>query len=114
MRISDWSSDVCSSDLVEAAFVPPGGADVGGEGGGSAQFVAFDLLTGIARDLGLEQADAAEQFQLRQRPPPRAAHGAVGDRRSEERRVGETCVKQCRYRWSLYHLNKNNTKRKYP
>src|SRR3546814_20306642 len=30
--------------------------------------------------------------------------------RSEERRVGKECVSTCRYRWSPYHLNKQNKK----
>src|SRR3546814_19294186 len=30
----------------------------------------------------------------------------VGDRRSEERRVGKECVHTCRYRWSPYHYKK--------
>src|SRR3546814_17851207 len=29
--------------------------------------------------------------------------------RSEERRVGQECVSTCRYRWSPYHQNKQNT-----
>src|SRR3546814_3162751 len=49
MRISDWSSDVCSSDLQAVLHVPDGravgegGAAVGGEGGGVA-LAALDLL----------------------------------------------------------------------
>src|SRR3546814_14311009 len=33
MRISDWSSDVCSSDLEDRMTLPPGGAEERGKGG---------------------------------------------------------------------------------
>src|SRR3546814_9814271 len=75
MRISDWSSDVCSSDLIFA-------------GGGLAETV----------DHGHVPAQrAAQQGKLR--------HGAgFGlQLRSEERRVGKECVSTCRSRWSPYH-----------
>src|SRR3546814_13650331 len=34
----------------------------------------------------------------------------VGNRRSEERRVGKECVSTCRSRWSPYHYKKKNKK----
>src|SRR3546814_4356021 len=79
MRISDGSSDVCSSDLTPsdpAAGAPPRPAlraarQFGGSDGGS---------TGPA-------------FVRRRRPRHR------GRRRSEERRGGKACVSTCRYRW---------------
>src|SRR3546814_6121248 len=74
MRISDWSSDVCSSDLRYAA---PHGAR------------------------GAEAAPAAGRRVGRRREgllgPPRFRM------RSEERRVGKECVSTCRSRWSPYH-----------
>src|SRR3546814_3711857 len=80
MRISDWSSDVCSSDL-------------GGEG--------RRLRTGRVRCLrpqrlagGLAAAPALRPgARLRARRLPR----------SEERRVGKECASTCRSRWSPYH-----------
>src|SRR3546814_17104755 len=35
-----------------------------------------------------------------------AVVGGHDGRRSEERRVGEECVSQCRYRWEPYHSKK--------
>src|SRR3546814_6624765 len=52
MRISDWSSDVCSSDLraIAACAEPAGGADVvGGSAGGEVEAVAIDRLVGVDR-----------------------------------------------------------------
>src|SRR3712207_9326371 len=72
----DWSSDVCSSDLLlgelDAHGLPRGA----------------QALSGVA---GLDHPDARGQVR---RPAPEAL-----DQRSEERRVG----KECRSRWSPYH-----------
>src|SRR3546814_3981138 len=82
MRISDWSSDVCSSDLHEfqfAAFlVEPG------DGGAEFFLLACDTLPQPG-----QPGQLVAQFR-------RAA-------RSEERRVGKECVSTCRSRWSPYH-----------
>src|SRR3546814_14819961 len=98
MRISDWSSDVCSSDL--PAFVKPvigthgrklslkqsehGTVVIGGGFEGRA-----DLATG---DSDLSFAGVAQNLA-----------NAVRLFRSEERRVGKECVSTCRSRWSPYH-----------
>src|SRR3546814_3756576 len=84
MRISDWSADVCSSDLVarlnarteevtiaEAGYRPQLSGGIGS---------GFDNIIGS-------------------RWQPRANLSA----RSEERRVGNECVRTCRSRWSPYH-----------
>src|SRR3546814_5125196 len=83
MRISDWSSDVCSSDLVNSIRCwKPGAA-------------------AAAEVMQPERADA----QL----PNDRAHPAdvvavwMGQDRSEERRVGKEWVSTCRSRWSPYH-----------
>src|SRR3546814_4448060 len=82
MRISDWSSDVCSSDL---RFVEPlaGGAPVRSTNMGS-QVRIFHHLRQCCAKTGFV------------RPDERAV-------RSEERRVGKECVSTCRSRWSPYH-----------
>src|SRR3546814_8388381 len=74
MRISDWSSDVCSSDLnaFPGAWLVPGNLRIGN----------FIRLAVFVDD------------QLR---------GFLGVFRSEERRVGKECVSTCRSRWSPYH-----------
>src|SRR3546814_7989984 len=77
MRISDWSSDVCSSDLLGRAEPDRDPAD------GDTERVAERRGQ---RALG--------QF-LKLSPVPQD--------RSEERRVGKECVSTCRSRWSPYH-----------
>src|SRR3546814_16487470 len=101
MRISDWSSDVCSSDLHVAA------ADAMAHVFG---YVPF--LDGSARGL---PPDRNTFFQGKSREtfapmgPCIVTADEVADpydirvRRSEERRVGKECVSTCRSRWSPYH-----------
>src|SRR3546814_13641000 len=116
MRISDWSSDVCSSDLefglsagivtsslrhahdfmarAQAGMVmvnlPTAGVDYHIPFGGTK-----------ASSLGpREQGFAAVDFYTQTKTSYLA--------RSEERRVGNECVSTCRSRWSPYHLTKNN------
>src|SRR3546814_998498 len=94
MRISDWSSDVCSSDLVETDR-------------GEARNLEDPLRR---RDPG---DDAARPEARRSRRSGAAPPGAgAGDHRSaprrdrlrsEERRVGKACVSPCRSRRSPYH-----------
>src|SRR3546814_2862297 len=78
MRISDWSSDVCSSDL--------GLADVGA--GDECVLHGFLLSKCTGRPCGRPVGAACRVFNAR---------------RSEERRVGKECVSTCRSRWSPYH-----------
>src|SRR3546814_14450607 len=82
MRISDWSSDVCSSDLAA----------------GQVEDVVF------VRDLcvGHLQQDARGQPRIQVGP----LHARPVGARSEERRVGKECVSTCRSRWSPYHYKK--------
>src|SRR3546814_6545465 len=80
MRISDWSSDVCSSDLALEVFL-------------EAFEGPLDLLLYLIRKqnfnvLDIPMADVTRQY------------------RSEERRVGKECVSTCRSRWSPYHYKK--------
>src|SRR3546814_7313066 len=74
MRISDWSSDVCSSDLGD--------------------LVVVELLLAVH---GLP-----DRVVIRKGKSD-AADGRRGHQRSEERRVGKECVSTCRSRWSPYH-----------
>src|SRR3546814_4296334 len=77
MRISDWSSDVCSSDL------PATGA----------------LSFKTAPDF--EAPDDSNGDRL-YHVIVSASDGSTSVR-SEERRVGKECVSTCRSRWSPYH-----------
>src|SRR3546814_14619377 len=98
MRISDWSSDVCSSDLVTnrshrldkprflwivAKFLSKC-PDVHIDGSIQAIIIPFGN--------GLHQLDA--RFD-----PARDAR----EGRSEERSLGKECVSPVMFRWSAYH-----------
>src|SRR3546814_3673651 len=95
LRISDWSSDVCSSDLTRPASrgVAGGGTRRAGAAGRARGGRAGRLIWGQS---------------LRQQPLPASARqrgggGQGGRGRSEERRVGKESVSTCRSRWSTYH-----------
>src|SRR3546814_16334393 len=102
MRISDWSSDVCSSDLIMAYMIAtydkPG----------------HEHVRDRVRQSHLEYLEANVEKVI-------AGGGSLNDEgtsvigglilldvetRSEERRVGKECVSTCRSRWSPYHSKK--------
>src|SRR3546814_11913547 len=101
MRISDWSSDVCSSDLLRDQVVEPdllvlaGKREVGVvASGGLAQ-----RFPGLHRDLSVrlrrQGQDRLDCVNVRQ-----DARLALRDAlRSEERRVGQECGSTCTSRW---------------
>src|SRR3546814_14811968 len=98
MRISDWSSDVCSSDLGLSPIVTVSGSLI-------AALALFEGAVGADSVWAAAQVDEAWQAEqwgeddLAARA--RAAHRADFDAgRSEERRVGTECVSTCRSRWS--------------
>src|SRR3546814_11433898 len=84
MRISDWSSDVCSSDLLAPDAGPAAIGDAS--------------LWGYGRTMTNEAA----QFSVRLLDLPNA--------RSEERRVGKECVSTSRSRWAPNNQKKNKDK----
>src|SRR3546814_15785946 len=99
MRISDWSSDVCSSDL----FAEP--ADLrGDEWAIDCEGFTLWLDADSAPFLDGAQIDYAAQAtggQLQIRAPK--IKGEVPPERSAERRVGKECGSTCRSRWSPDH-----------
>src|SRR3546814_17548538 len=114
MRISDWSSDVCSSDLWAAgdaailARAAPRLADAAvarpfiamdGRIGAYADWV-FGWFSSLLTAWDLAYAGAVEtgrEIDAGQVPSPSLLQ------RSEERRVGKECVSTFRSRWSPAH-----------
>src|SRR3546814_20484935 len=101
MRISDWSSDVCSSDLSALRRVPltasmfylGAGAALGPTGAGLLQLDAVEDAAVLERVAEIAVIISLFTAGLKLRLPGR----------SEERRVGKECVSTCRSRWSPYH-----------
>src|SRR3546814_20323578 len=99
MRISDWSSDVCSSDLraVIIAIVYNSFCD--------------SILAGIWSDhdisLIAEMVIGSIALFFLIYALMDVVCRVMGFDRSEERRVGKECVSTCRSWWSPYHYNKN-------
>src|SRR3546814_3100274 len=110
MRISDWSSDVCSSDLVELVV---GGLRLLFSGDLGPEHKAFH--PDPAAPSGFDHIvcestygdQTRKQYTIRQRRTLLQGEIreaiAAGGNRSEERRVGKECVSTCRYRWLPYH-----------
>src|SRR3546814_17134505 len=100
MRISDWSSDVCSSDLQCTPCR---------EGTGWMWRVLERMVKGNARveeiDMLLDVSNQVEGHTICALGDA-AAWPVQGLIRSEERRVGKECVSTCRSRWSPYHYKK--------
>src|SRR3546814_2626574 len=90
MRISDWSSDVCSSDLIEDTMI----AGAGLNDRRIVEFVVEGAPRAIQRLVALGVPFNTEGKTL---------HLTREGGRSEERRVGKECVSTCRSRWSPYH-----------
>src|SRR3546814_18036423 len=102
MRISDWSSDVCSSDLLRDE------AEVRGDEL-RRRFTVFMLLKTFREHiflLGRQKRKFADfgQIAVQARLTAERGHNcrniAFVSHRSEERRVGKECVSTCRSRWS--------------
>src|SRR3546814_19119892 len=104
MRISDWSSDVCSSDLLRSTG--PLVATVGVEDVVVVATKDAVLVTTRERAQDVRQAVDALARAGRQEhstPPETLRPWGSFQTRSEERRVGKECVSTCRSRWSTYH-----------
>src|SRR3546814_4006566 len=98
MRSSDWSSDVCSSDLMGRPDLQP---QMLGKARSSDIRHCIADITRARERLGYEPRHFLEDslHELVERGSGQRARDRV---RSEERRVGQECVSQCRSRWWSY------------
>src|SRR3546814_18455636 len=113
MRISDWSSDVCSSDLLQSLITR---VEVMSDG---PYRVEHDQSKNLAtyHDLLCSFIDHEGEIELRQSEIasfkfPLKLTEVVQVDRSEERRVGNACVRTCSSRWSVITINKKKGKKK--
>src|SRR3546814_11145438 len=100
MRISDWSSDVCSSDLTNSHSAKPfiyklTGVWANHEGSMLLWVLILALFGAAVAAFGGNLPDGLRARTL-------AVQGMIGAR-SEERRVGKECVSTCRSRWPPSH-----------
>src|SRR3546814_17735241 len=114
MRISDWSSDVCSSDLRANGSI---------KSSCSGLFHYRESSAGPLPNMkeAAEPRQGPDSLSHGQRPEAPAREtmraaisvgacvgwGRIPPARSEERRVGKECVSTCRPRWSRYHYKKH-------
>src|SRR3546814_19798021 len=98
MRISDWSSDVCSSDLAAREVFRA-----------EATLVVLVAKAAVQLEL-LAELDRVERINrlVGERSGLDAGRdeidwAGIDALRSEERRVGKECVSTCRSRWSPFH-----------
>src|SRR3546814_20513656 len=110
MRISDWSSDVCSSDLfllvefgehtarIEQSLLDRGVVlrPMAGYGLPQCSRISVGSAEENRRLLATLDDFLASSPGLARCPIRRAS-------RSEERRVGKECVSECKFRWAPYH-----------
>src|SRR3546814_18016354 len=101
MRISDWGSDVCSSDLEFAlSAILVGESSLDELRTRSTRAVARPPVQPAAR----RKISSLDTWSCRLRDLLGVRTGRrCGSERSEARRVGKECVSTCRYRWSPYH-----------
>src|SRR3546814_16609263 len=124
MRISDWSSDVCSSDLPGGGFSPPERRARAADQNQVLPYYSAPEFDCRVTTLRLPAATDAANWSFKPGYDTRIfgmnyyrafdlRGGAIRmirglrveqpEIRSEERRVGKECVSTCRSRWSPYH-----------
>src|SRR3546814_3869149 len=106
MRISDWSSDVCSSDLSHDVTLIHRRDTLRAEKILQERLFANPKIsviwdTAVEEFVGEGTPVGLTGLKLRNTKTGEAADFAT--ERSEERRVGKECVSTCRSRWSPYH-----------
>src|SRR3546814_18870707 len=102
MRISDWSSDVCSSDLIEISDVV-GGIFIPSDGQANPTDVTMALAKGARKGGARIFEDTKVAAILHSDGRVTGVAVDSGETRSEERRVGKECVSTSRSRWSPYN-----------
>src|SRR3546814_13971045 len=106
MRISDWSSDVCSSDLFKTGHNLYSRLGSGIDYSAASQRVHEEAERQLSRlDEIAEKVDDPKIERAREKIDQALA---ASTDRSEERRVGKECVSTCRCRWSPYNQKKKN------
>src|SRR3546814_2472894 len=93
MRISDWSADVCSSDLIHAHEPQTSSKLILVEEVSVERGVKPLVHTPVAH-VGCQHGKQSGRVWV---------FFVIAVGRSEERRVGKECVSKCRYRWSPFH-----------
>src|SRR3546814_15358285 len=100
MRISDWSSDVCSSDLAQIAKNYLNQKELNILNRMVTAYLELAELQALSRKpMYMQDWIARLDDFLRMTGNEVLAHAG----RSEERRVGKECVSTCRSRWAPYH-----------
>src|SRR3546814_14271327 len=115
MRISDWSSDVCSSDLlghqlVEAdrSMLDPAARPILARVCADNWWHRHSTTVGyaVAKHFTLIRWPRWRRLRSRGYGTDLGLAADDADGRSEERRVGKECVSTCRYVWAPYNLKK--------
>src|SRR3546814_15439060 len=101
MRISDWSSDVCSSDLLDETEFTPLLAKYNAQG---------VSIVGMTVTGNVSASNFVKQFRDRRMPALLIGHGLTWfsewhelTGRSEERSDGKECVRSWRSWWTPLH-----------
>src|SRR3546814_20295920 len=112
MRISDWSSDVCSSDLGEGFAASSAGNDVI-DGGDGENLLAGDAMASNAQGGNATANSTADLTASVSGESNSAGYLTAGAHagsdiivRSDERRGGNECGSKCRSLWSPNHQKK--------
>src|SRR3546814_18270728 len=113
MLISDWSSDVCSSDLLQRRIGFDETLDFQGFATTHSRDIElFAALQGLYEQMVDERIDIARKHAEAEAffidLPGRGSH--PGQMRSGERRVGKECVRTVSSRWSTANKKKNRKK----
>src|SRR3546814_14287145 len=107
MRISDWSSDVCSSDLPwifrEIAHYLATGELLPEPEPAEVATILLGHLEQLYAFYGEQAGVRIARKHLGWYAKDRPENAAFRQVRSEERRVGKECVSTCRSRWSASH-----------